>query len=194
MSAVLEKILPQKMTADEFFNSPFARGFELINGKVVPKGNSFVEEDMPTGALHGVVTDELQSRISQFVRENKLGRVFAAETGFILSEGTVRGIDISFVGKDKIAEFGIPEKFFPTAPDLAIEVISPGNTFDEIQDKIEEYLSGGTKLVWIVYPKKKMVQVYRNNNIVNILRESDELSGEDVLPNFTVKLSEIFEF
>lgn len=193
MSAVLEKILPQEMTADEFYNSPFARGFELIKGKVVPKGGSFFEEDMPTGALHGVVTDELQSRISQFVRENKLGRVFAAETGFILGEGTVRGIDISFVGKEKIAEFGIPEKFFPVAPDLAIEVISPGNTFDEIQDKIEEYLSAGTKLVWIIYPKKKMVQVYRNNNVINILRGSDELNGEDVLPNFKVKLSEIFE-
>jgi hypothetical protein len=83
MSAVLEKILPPEMTADEFFDSPFARGFELINGKVVPKGSSFIDEGMPTEALHGVVTDELQSRISQFVRKNKLGRVFAAETGFI---------------------------------------------------------------------------------------------------------------
>mgnify|MGYP000855448830 CR=1 FL=1 len=194
MSAVLEKLLPQKMTADEFFDSPFSRGFELINGKVVPQNSRFIEEDMPTGALHGVVTDELQSRISQFARENKLGRVFAAETGFILGEGTVRGIDISFVGKDKIAEFGIPEKFFPVAPDLAIEVISPGNTFDEIQDKVEEYLAAGTKLIWIVYPKKKMVQVYRNNNIINILRENDELNGEDILPDFKVNLSEIFEF
>ena len=194
MSAVLEKILPQEMTADEFYNSPFARGFELVKGRVVPKSGGSLEEDMPTGALHGVVTDELQSRISQFVRENKLGRVFAAETGFILGEGTVRGIDISFVGNAKISEFGIPENFFPVAPDLAIEVISPGNTFDEIQDKIEEYLLAGTKLVWIVYPKKKMVQVYRNNNVINVLRETDELSGEDILPNFKVSLNEIFEF
>lgn len=192
MSAVLERIYEGTITANEFFDSPYAESCELIKGKIVPKGGHF-EINMPTGAMHGAVTDELESRISTFVRENKLGRVFAAETGFILAEGTVRGIDISFVGKAKIAEFGISEKFFSVATDLAIEVISPENTFDEIQDKIEAYLSAGTKLVWIVYPKKKMVQVYRNNNVVNILRETDELSGEDVLPNFKVKLSEIFE-
>ncbi|MGI9091182.1 MAG: Uma2 family endonuclease [Gemmatimonadaceae bacterium] len=195
MSAVLN-IAPEKQwTADEFFNSPYARGFELIEGKIVPKeGSGAFETNMPTGAKHGAVTDELESRISYFVRENKLGRVFAAETGFILAEGTVRGIDISFVGNEKIAEFGIPDKFFPVAPDLAIEVISPGNTFGEIQDKIEEYISAGTKLIWIVYPKQKMVQIYRRDNLINILREDDTLDGEDVLPNFKLKLSEIFNF
>ncbi len=191
MSAILEK-LNGTMTADEFFDSPFAGGFELVNGRIVSKvGEMF--QDMPTGALHGAITDELETRISAFVRENKLGRVFAAETGFIVSEGNVRGVDISFVGKAKIKEFGIPENFFPVAPDLAIEVISPGNTSAEIQEKIDEYLAAGTKLVWIVYPKQKMIQVHRQSNVINILRETDELDGEDVLPNFRVKLSEIFE-
>ena len=179
------------MTADEFFDSPFVEGFELVKGKIVPKGGRF-ETAMPTGAKHGAVTDELETRISNFVRENNLGRVFAAETGFILAEGTVRGIDISFVGNEKLAEFGIPGTFFPTAPDLAVEVISPGNTSDEIQEKIEEYLSAGTKLVWIVYPKQKIVQVHRQSNVIRVLREADELNGEDVLPNFKVRLNEIF--
>lgn len=180
------------MTAEDFFNSPYAESCELVRGKVVPKGGSF-EIYMPTGAKHGAVTDELEARISYFVRKNKLGRVFAAETGFILAEGTVRGIDISFVGKEKIAEFGVPDGFFPVAPDLAVEVISPGNTSDEIQSKIEEYLSAGTKLVWIVYPKQKMIHVHRQSNVIKVLRENDELDGEEVLPNFKVKLNEIFE-
>lgn len=191
MSAVLEKTLEKTMTADEFFDSPYSRGFELVNGKIVSKGGA-IETNMPTGALHGAVTEELASRMSYFVRENKLGKVFAAETGFILSKDTVRGIDVSFVGNEKLGKFGITEKFFPVAPDLAVETISPGNSLNEIQDKIEEYLAAGTKLVWIVYPKQKMVQVHRQNNVINVLREDDRLDGEDVIPNFRVKLSEIF--
>ena len=192
MSAVLERPLAGPMTADEFFNSPYSEGFELVNGRVVSRNSGF-EIDMPTGAKHGAVTDELESRISYFVRENKLGKVFAAETGFILAEGTVRGIDIAFVGNEKLAEFGIPESFFPTAPDLAVEVISPGNSAEEIQDKIEQYISTGTKLVWIVYPKRKTVHVHRRSNLIKVLQDTDELDGEDVLPNFKVRLSEIFE-
>ena len=192
MSAVLEKKLGKPMTAEEFFNSPYAESCELFKGRVVPKGGKF-KISMPTGAKHEAVTDELQTRLSLFVRENKLGRVFAAETGFVLAEGTVRGIDISFVEKGKIAEFGIPDNFFPVAPDLAVEVISPGNTSDEIQNKIEEYIAAGTKLIWIVYPKQKMIHVHRQSNIIKVLRETDELDGEDVLPNFKCRLSDIFE-
>ncbi len=192
MNAVLEQTVTGLMTADEFFDSPYVEGFELINGKVVSKSSGF-EIDMPTGAKHGVVTDELESRMSYFVRENKLGRVFAAETGFILAEGTVRGIDIAFVGNEKIAKFGIPDSFFPSAPDLAVEVISPGNSVEEIQDKVEQYLAAGTTLVWIVYPKRKMVHVHRQSNVIKVLRENDELTGEDILPNFKVRLIEIFE-
>lgn len=192
MNAALEQTVTGLMTADEFFDSPYAEGFELINGKVVSKSSGF-EIDMPTGAKHGAVTDELESRMSYFVRENKLGKVFAAETGFILAEGTVRGIDIAFVGNEKIAKFGIPDSFFPCAPDLAVEVISPGNSIEEIQDKVEQYLAAGTTLVWIVYPKRKMVHVHRQSNVIKVLRENDELAGEDVLPNFKVRLTEIFE-
>ena len=192
MSAILEQRQSGLMTAEEFFNSPYAESCELIKGKVVPKGGKF-EIAMPTGAKHGAVTDELEARLSHFVRENKLGKVFAAETGFVLAKGTVRGIDISFVSKEKIAEFGIPDGFFPVAPDLAVEVISPGNTSDEIQTKVEEYLFAGARLVWIIYPKQKMIHVHRQSNVINVLRETDELDGEEVVPNFRCKLSEIFE-
>lgn len=193
MSVVSEQTTSGLMTADEFFNSPYAEGFELINGKIVSKNSGFEINNMPTGARHGAVTDELESRLSYFVRENKLGKVFAAETGFILAEGTVRGIDTDFVGNEKLAKFGIPEGFFPSAPDLAVEVISPGNSVEEIQDKVEQYLAAGTTLVWIIYPKRKMIHIHRQSNVIKVLRETDELDGEDVLPNFKVKLSEIFE-
>jgi len=191
MSAVLQNQSPKEWTAEEFFNSPYSQGFELVKGKIVPKGGE-INPEMPAGALHGYITNRLNKLLSIFVDDNNLGATFAAETGFKLSEKGMRGVDAAFVSNEKLARFGIPESFFPAAPDLAVEVISPNNSVDEIQEKIEEYLSAGTKLVWIVYPKQKMIQVYRSSNVINVLREADALDGEEVLPGFQLPLSELF--
>ena len=158
MSVVSEQIPTGiRMTVEEFADSIYAKGFELVDGIVVPKNASpktFFKEinEMPTGTLHGVVTSRLTAYLTIFVIENKLGETCAAETGFRLNAKTVRGADIGFIGKDKLEAFGVPVSFFPIAPDLAVEVISPTNTYDEIQDKIEKYFGGGTKLIWIVDP------------------------------------------
>ena len=197
MSAVLEKITEEKMTADEFFDSPYSKGFELIDGVVVPKGTSpenlsEKENLMPTGTLHGVVTGRLTAYLTVYVIENGLGETCAAETGFRLAPKTVRGSDIAFITKEKLEIFGVPINFFPVAPDLAVEVISPSNTYDEIQDKIEKYFNGGTKLVWIVDPKRYKIFVHRPDNTVALLNKSDVLDGEDVIPNFQIPLEKIF--
>ncbi len=184
MSAVLEKTIVKKMTADEFEASPFAETHELIREELYPI--------MPAGTLHGVITNRLSTHLSFFVMENDLGEVTAAETGFKLINQSTVGADIGFVGKENLARFGIPDSFFPTAPDLAVEVISPGNTSEEISTKVEDYLSSGSRLVWIVYPKRKVVVVYRRNNTVSFLHETDELDGEDVIPNFRLSLEKIF--
>jgi Uma2 family endonuclease len=184
MSAVLERTTVKKMTADEFEASPFAETHELIRGELYPI--------MPAGTLHGVVTNRLSTYISFFVMENGLGEVTAAETGFKLLNQSCVGADIGFIGKENLAKFGVPESFFPTAPDLAVEVVSPSNTSEEISTKVEDYLSSGSRLVWIVYPKRKVVVVYRMNNTINFLHETDELNGEDVLPNFCLPLNKIF--
>lgn len=184
MSAVLDKVVPKTMTADEFAQSPFAETHELIRGELYP--------NMPSGSRHGIITNRLNRFVSNFVFDNQLGEVFAAETGFQLNERTLVGADIAFVGKEKLAQFGVPDAFFPTAPDLAVEVVSPSNTSDEIATKVEDYLAAGSRLVWIVYPKRKVVVVYRPNNTVGFLHESDELDGEDVLPGFRCPLDKIF--
>jgi Uma2 family endonuclease len=191
MSAVLQNQSPKEWTAEEFFNSPYSQGFELVKGKIVPKGCE-INPEMPAGALRGYITNRLNKLLSIFVDDNNLGATFAAETGFKLSEKGMHGVDAAFVSNEKLAQFGIPENFFPAAPDLAVEVISPNNSVDEIQEKIEEYLLAGTKLVWIVYPKQKMIQVYRSSNVINVLREADALDGEEVLPGFQLPLSELF--
>jgi len=185
MSAVLEKTIVKKMSADEFEASPFAETHELIRGELYPT--------MPAGTLHGVITIRLSTYLSFFVMENHLGEVTAAETGFKLINQSIVGADIGFVGKENLAKFGVPESFFPTAPDLAVEVVSPGNSSEEISTKVEDYLSSGSRLVWIVYPKRKVVVVYRTNNTVSFLHETDELDGEDVLPGFRCSLAKIFD-
>lgn len=184
MNAVLEQTVIEKMTAEEFEVSPFAETHELIRGELYPI--------MPAGTLHGIITSRLSSYLGIFVIENDLGEVTAAETGFKLLNQSTVGADIAFVSKQKLTTYGVPDSFFPTAPDLAVEVISPGNTSEEISTKVEDYLVSGSRLVWIVYPKRKVVVVYRENKTVSFLHEEDELSGEDVLPNFVVSLAKIF--
>lgn len=176
MSAVLEKVINRPLTSDEFARSPLAANHELIKGELYPT--------MPAGFLHGVVTQDLASRLSYFVREHQLGVIVAAETGFRLSEDTTCGADIAFVSKEKMAAIGLTDKFFPGAPDLAVEVISPSETKADILGNVEDYLLAGVKLIWLVRPKKKTVFVYRQNNTISILRETDTLEGEDVLPGF----------
>ena len=172
------------MTAEEFELSPFAETHELIRGELYPI--------MPAGTLHGIITNRLSTYLSFFVMENDLGAVTAAETGFKLINQSTVGADVGFIGKENLAKFGIPDSFFPTAPDVAVEVISPSNTSEEISTKVEDYLSSGSRLVWIVYPKRKVVIVYRTNNTVSFLHENEELDGEDVLPNFRLPLEKIF--
>lgn len=184
MSAVLEKTIVEMMTADEFESSPLAETHELIRGELYPI--------MPAGTLHGIVASRLSAYLTIYVIENGLGEVTAAETGFKLKNNSTVGADVAFIGKEKLARFGVPDSFFPTAPDLAVEVISPSNTSEEISTKVEDYLNSGSRLVWIVYPKRKVVVVYRASNTVSFLHEPDELDGEDVIPNFRLPLDKIF--
>jgi Uma2 family endonuclease len=184
MSAVLERTITGKMTAEEFEVSPFAETHELIRGELYPI--------MPAGTLHGIITNRLSAQITFFVTENDLGEVTAAETGFKLVNQSTVGADVGFIGKENLAKFGVPDSFFPTAPDIAVEVVSPSNSSEEISTKVEDYLSSGSRLVWIVYPKRKVVVVYRANNTVSFLHENDELDGEDVLPDFRLPLEKIF--
>lgn len=164
------------------------RRFELVKGEYIAMA--------PASAKHGVVTLTIGSMLKDYVRKNKLGLTFAAETGFILARNpdTVRGADASFISASRIPPEGVPETgYWPLAPDLAVEVVSPGDASDAVQEKVEEYINAGTRLVWVVYPKKLRVMVYRSLSEVKVLREEDTLSGEDVLPGFTCKVREIFE-
>ncbi len=87
---------------------------------------------------------------------------------------------------------GITKKFWQGAPDLAVEVGSPGDTLKEVREKVEDWLAAGTRAVWVVNPKRRSVSVYRSTADVTRLSESDELDGGDVVPGFRCRVADIF--
>lgn len=175
------------MTADELLQMP-DDGFrhELVKGEL--------KRMPPTGDEHGRVTMELASPLYQYVKLNNLGRVYAAETGFKLESNpdTVRAPDIAFVSMERIQAAGSIEGYRSGAPDLAVEVISPGNTKREMTEKVKEYFASNARLVWIVSPKLKTVTVYRSLTDIVTLTEKDTLDGGEVVPGFQIPVAEIF--
>ena len=184
MSTVLNVETKKEWTADEFFHSPLSQNHELVEGELV--------KTMPAGFIHGIVAHRVGRLVGNFVEDNNLGEVVAAETGFILGEKTFRGADAAFIGNENLQKHGYPQGFFPTAPDIAVEVASPSNSSEELMEKVSLYLQNGSRLVWIIYPKTKIITVFRLNNVISLLRENDTLDGEDVLPNFQLPLEKLF--
>ncbi len=183
MTGVLD-VKEKEWSAEEFFLSPFSKDHELIEGKLV--------KTMSTGFIHGIVAQRIGRFIGNFASEHNLGETTAAETGFILGEKTYRGADGAFISNKNLEKHGYPRGFFPVAPDIAIEVVSPNNTSEEMMEKTNLYLENGSRLVWIIYPQTRVISVFRQNNVISLLRENDTLDGEDVLPNFRLSVAELF--
>lgn len=179
-------------SADEFWElsrqPEYAdRHLELIEGEIYPM--------TPAGGEHGEVTFDFSLRIGSFVKSNRLGRVTAAETGYVLfrnpdGKDTVRAPDIGFVSISRAPE-PLSEQFVPFAPDLAVEVISPSDRADEVEAKVLQYLRAGVRLIWLVYPASRTIVVHSPNRI-HRLTIDDTLDGGDVLPGFQVKINDIF--
>ncbi|HJT78843.1 MAG TPA: Uma2 family endonuclease [Gemmataceae bacterium] len=148
----------------------------------------------PAGSEHGAVGMNLAFLLTQHVRAQQLGVVFGAETGFLIARDpdTVRAPDIAFVSQDHIPATGIPRAFWPGAPDLALEVVSPGDTVFEVDEKVQEWLDAGTRLVWVVNPRRRTVTVYRSATEVRILTEQDTLEGGETVRGFRCLVRDIF--
>ncbi|MDT5293894.1 MAG: hypothetical protein QOJ76_774 [Acidobacteriota bacterium] len=177
----------QRLTADELFAMP-EDGFryELVKGEL--------KKMPPAGSEHGAIIFNLSILLGQHIKENNLGQGFGAETGFKISSDpdTVRAADIAFIRRERIPETGIPKNFWQTAPDLAVEVLSPGDTYEEVDEKVEDWLDAGARAVWVVNPRRRSVNVYRSMTDVTRLSDADELEGGDVVTGFRCKVSEIF--
>ncbi|MFN7947827.1 MAG: Uma2 family endonuclease [Blastocatellia bacterium] len=182
MSATLTLI-----TADELLQMP-DDGFryELVKGEL--------HRMPPAGFEHGNIALNIGSKLKEHINQTSQGKVVAAETGFQIASDpdTVRAPDAAFVSQQRLDEIGRIKGYFPGAPDLAVEVVSPNDIYSEVEEKVLEWLDAGTRMVIVVNPRKRTVTVYRSQTDITILKENDTLSGGDVLPGFSCKVAELF--
>ena len=176
------------LTADEFLECPDEPGCrqELIRGEVVTMSLA--------GGLHGKVASKILRLVGNHVVADRLGETYAAETGFIVERNpdTVRGADVAFVGNERLALITNPKKHIPFGPDLTVEVLSPNDRDDEVEDKVQLWLAAGSQLVWVVDPEARIVVVYRPGAEPVTLREDEEIDGGDVLPGFRCRVADFF--
>jgi Uma2 family endonuclease len=177
----------QLFTAEQLLHLP-KDGFryELVEGVLIKMS--------PPGFEHGDVALTIGSLLWQHVRANKLGRVVAAETGFKVASApdTVLAPDAAFIRQEEIARVGLTKKFWPGAPDLAVEVMSPGDSMRKTDEKARTWLSFGARMVWTVNPGKRTISVYSPGEDVSVLTEADTLDGQTVVPGFRCDVKEIF--
>ncbi len=173
------------------------QGYKLVNGEPVAMGNS--------GALHSYVCSLLLAALTTYNSLSKrLGLVFDSSTAFTMANGNRRSPDVSFFAKDRLQGMSeLPLGFLDGAPDLAMEVLSPGNTMAEIHDKLVEYFENGTRLAWVIHPGERYGLVYRSAQEPDRLLKSadlldgyeksaDLLDGYEVIPGFTFPMADLF--
>ena len=179
------------MTAEEFWAMPGdGRRHELVHGEIVTMPPAGFEHGAIGGHLHG----NLHAHLHNHATPDKLGIVVGADTGFIVRRDpdTVRSPDLAFVSTKLLALHGRPKEFFPVAPDLAVEIVSPHDIYVEVEEKVQEWLDAGTRVVWVVNPRRKSVTVHTPNNNPVVLKLDDTLTGDPVLPGFALPVREIF--
>lgn len=158
---------------------------ELIDGVLVEKAMGFYES---------WVASVLIFFLRSYLRGNRLGAVASGDGQTRILPGLVRIPDVSFVRWDRIPGGKlVPGGFLEIAPDLAVEVLSPGNTEGEMSRKLGELFAAGTRLAWLIEPELKQVRVYCSPEELQLLRYNDTLDGEDVLPGFRLSLKEFFD-
>ena len=173
-------------TAEELFSMPDdGYRYELVRGEL--------RKMAPSGSEHGDISADIHISLGAYVRANNLGRTRIADPGFILERepDSVRAPDVAFVRRERIEAIGKTVFFWPEAPDLAIEVISPNDRYPEVNEKVADYLTAGTRMVVVVNPRNRTVNVHTTDGTTT-LAMGDALDGGDVVPGWQMPLTDIF--
>jgi Uma2 family endonuclease len=174
----------RQSTPDDLLAMPEGKHYELIDGHLVEREVS---------ALSSLVALEVGRLIANHCKAQNLAWVFGSECGYRCFPGKkVRRADVSFVHQDRLPADHLGEGYVEIPPDLAVEVVSPHDLAYEVDLKVDDSLSAGVRLVWVVNPERRSVRVHRADGSVSLLREADELSGEDVLPAFLCQVGGLF--
>jgi Uma2 family endonuclease len=176
----LESVLPEDLEhlADDGYV------YELWKGELIRMSPGMIR--------HAVDAGQLAIKLGAYLDVHPLGRLCVAEPGFRIGPAnSVIAPDLAFIHNERLALFP-PDQYGPVSPDLAVEVISPGNTGIEIRDKVAAYLAGGARLVWVLEPKRVQIRVHRADGAELVLRAADRLEGETLLPGFSVSVRDLF--
>ncbi len=173
------------VTVEQLLATPGLGRCELVRGELIMM--------TPAGFEHGCIAADLCTRLSGFVRQEKLGLVTGAETGFQIGRNpdTVRAPDVGFVRAQRVPSTRT-RGFFQGPPDLAVEVLSPDDRAGKVLAKVNDWLAAGCLAVWVVDPARQTVSVYHKEGQTVTWGTADELSGGDVLPGFRLPIAEVF--
>lgn len=174
-----------RVTAEELVAMPDTELTELVDGEVV--------RTMPAQQRQGYYAAELHLAIGNFAKERKIGITGIAEVGYLVSRDpdVVRAPDVSYVSRERVPPEGPADGYWPFAPDLAVEVASPSESYANVLLKVEQYLAAGSRLVWVLEPETRTIAVHARDG-VRLLREGDTLDGGDVLPGFSLLVAVFF--
>lgn len=177
-------------TPDDLLRLEDGVNYELVDGKLVER-----QMGMESSRVGGRVL----SLVEAFVSKNSAGDVFGADAGYQCfpdAPSKVRKPDVSFVRAGRFPGGVVPAGHSPVAPDLAVEVISPGDLAYDVEEKVNEYLAAGVPLIWVIHPPTRTVRIHRPRSSphgpISELKGEDVISGEDVLPGFSCRVAEFF--
>ena len=172
------------VTIDDMYHMPEdGQKYELVDGEVVVS---------PASYLHGEITFKIARIIATFLDDHPIGKVYGDNVGVIFPTGNLRSPDVFFIRTEKLPGGKSPDTFAALVPDLAVEVLSPGNRSRYVANKIGEFLECGVTLVWVVDPKTQTVTVYRSLTDTQQFTATDTISGEPILPGFSCLVSRFF--
>jgi Uma2 family endonuclease len=178
----------QRLTAEDLFSRNLRdERTELVTGELLRRS--------PAGAEQGVAALRIGAWLLRFVEHHQLGVVCAAGTGFLVSRDpdTVCAPDAAFISRERLGDGRPPKKFWPLAPDLAVEVVSPSESAEQVQERLRDWFAAGVRAVWMLYPGTASVHAYRSPSEVRIFQRGEMLSGEnDLLPGFSRSVSDLF--
>jgi Uma2 family endonuclease len=173
------------MTGEELLRRPDLEPCELVDGRVVPR--------MPTGNAHADLEAELGMRLRLYGKESGRGRALGGEVGIYIRRNpdTVRAADLVFISKERDLR-PRAKGFLEVAPELVVEILSPDHRSGRLDEKLRDYFSAGVQVVWTIDPERRRVLVHRPPSDAAVLDERQILTDEELLPGFSLPLSELF--
>ena len=160
---------------------------ELIRGVFCPT--------MVPGIEHGKIITNIAGYLREVVRPERLGSVVTGDAGVLLSRDpdTVLGPDVSYFSKERLPLDVTIRRYAEVPPEIVVEVVSPSDSVTEVHGKAAMWLVGGVQLVWVVWPETKVIEIHHRDRPIVRLQENDTLTGEDILPQFSTPVQDIFD-